>query len=64
MKINCEICGKMVAEIEPGSRIRKGTVCLCRQCAEDYGFSEKPQNDAPQDNNIVNELNKIFGGFK
>jgi len=68
MKINCEICGKMVMEIEPGSRIRKGTVCLCRQCAEEYGFGERPQEapqrNAPQDNNIVNELNKIFGGFK
>jgi ribosome-binding protein aMBF1 (putative translation factor) len=67
MKKHCEICGKMVAEIEPGSRIRKGTIWICRECAEEYGFGES-HNDAPQRNagqdNIVNELNKIFGGFK
>jgi RNase P subunit RPR2 len=68
MKKHCENCGKLLADLEPGSRIRKGTVCLCRDCAKEYGFGERqnhaPQRNAGQDNHIVDELNKIFGEFK
>ena len=31
MKISC-VCGKIVGEILPGSKIRKGTAFLCYEC--------------------------------
>jgi ribosome-binding protein aMBF1 (putative translation factor) len=32
--VYCEKCGKKVAELEPGTKIRKGTVFICRDCWE------------------------------
>jgi len=40
----CKYCQKKVAEIETGSKIRKGTVFICRECNKpkipDYDFPE------------------------
>jgi len=33
VKIYCIHCKKLVGEIEPGSKIRKGTVYLCAACS-------------------------------
>jgi len=51
MKIYCEYCGKKVAEIVNGSKIRKGTVFVCREC------------DNPEFSNdeTVDALQEIFG---
>jgi len=53
MKIYCEYCGKKVAEIVNGSKIRKGTVFVCREC-------DNPEPPKPNDETL-DALGKIMG---
>lgn len=34
MKIRCHKCGRLVGEILPGSKIRRGTVYVCAECQQ------------------------------
>lgn len=63
MKINCEICGKFVAELETGSKIRKGAVMICRECAEDYGIRTEKydyERNKYQEDDAIRRLNEIL----
>jgi ribosome-binding protein aMBF1 (putative translation factor) len=44
----CEICGKKVAELEAGTKIRKGTVLICRDCWE----KKSRKKDVTMDGNM------------
>jgi len=51
--IYCEYCDKKVAEIESGSKIRKGTVFVCREC-------DNPEPPKPNDETL-DALREIMG---
>ena len=42
MKINCAKCGRLVADILPGSKIRRGTEWTCRECGKPSTGSDIP----------------------
>jgi ribosomal protein L37AE/L43A len=64
MKKYCRVCNKLVAQIEKGSRIRKGTIWICNKCASEFLESEKEKEYELKRDNVEEELKKIFfGGF-
>jgi hypothetical protein len=34
MEKYCKLCGKFVAELAPGTIVRKGTIFICKNCWE------------------------------
>jgi len=57
-KITCNECNTLLFELKKGSKRKKGTICICKECwnalfnnASEYLKSELPD-----------EFKKIFGG--
>lgn len=51
MIIRCNVCNVIVADVKPGSQIRKGSVMLCKNCLARYNeivnIGNKAKNDMP-----------------
>lgn len=56
MKFYCDKCGKVVADILDGSKIRKGTKMVCAEC---YVVKPKPSQGAE----MPEFMKSIFGKF-
>lgn len=53
MRVFCCKCHKLVGEIAPGSKIRRGTVYVCAEC-------QRPKDDCE----VVDFITKILKGEK
>jgi len=41
MRVNCKACGRLVADLADGSKVRKGAAMLCKGCADKWEFAAK-----------------------
>lgn len=55
--IFCDDCGKMVAQIESGSKLKKNCIMLCNPC-------NQKRKTINQEQNQQDFISKLFGGFK
>lgn len=62
MKAYCCMCGKVVAEIEKGSRIRKETSYICKECAE-YMLGKSSPIKGDDKRYTETDFDRIFGGI-
>jgi len=55
-KIICEECGTLLFELKKGSKRKKGTICICKECWDALFNTEHLKSELPD------EFKKIFGG--
>jgi len=55
MKVYCEKCGCLVAELAKGSRLLKNTVMICRKCYE------KEKNPKRSDDIVIRDMLDMLG---
>lgn len=65
MKIYCQICECLAGDIKEGSKLLKGLVYICKNCAIDEGILNKQYNNydttSCPNSAGLDELKKIFG---
>ena len=65
MKIYCKNCNILVGDLLEGSKIRKGLVYLCEDCAIDYNILPVTNIDSRNySDSQVEQLMKMFGMLK
>ena len=63
-RIECVKCCKNLGKLEKGSRIRKGTVYLCKECYDKLKTAEFVLNNNRNKSNPLSRFGDMFGFYR